>query len=127
VADGTPLEQEAIASAKATSEEASVRRRQLISGLSWGMLFQGLEVVVSFAAMLILVRVIAPSDYGRAAATTGVLGILAIFNAHLFLGHALQLPESETPDWSLHWSAAFYLQLTLFLLCHLIAGICWLV
>jgi O-antigen/teichoic acid export membrane protein len=126
LADGTPLEREATAAAVAESEAVAERHRLMVRGLQWGVLFQAVEVVISFGAMLILVRVIPPGDYGRAAAVVGVLGILAIFNTHLFIGHALQLPEGETPDWSLHWAMAFYLQLALFLICHAIAGICWL-
>jgi O-antigen/teichoic acid export membrane protein len=90
-------------------------------------LFQALEVVGSFAAMLVLVRILPPVDYGRAAATTGVLAMLGILNAHLFIGHALQLPDGETPDWSQHWAFAFYLQAALSLVCHGVAAVCWLI
>jgi O-antigen/teichoic acid export membrane protein len=125
LADGTPLEEQARADAGGGA--AGDRRRLMISGLTWGFMFQALEVGLSFGAMLVLVRVLPPVDYGRAAATAGVLGMLAIFNAHLFISHALQLPDEETPDWSQHWAFAFYIQGTLSLVCHAAAGVCWIV
>jgi O-antigen/teichoic acid export membrane protein len=125
LADGTPLD--AQPGEEARSAAATDRRRLIISGLTWGVMFQALEVVVSFGAMLVLVRILSPVDYGRAAATTGVVAMLGIFNAHLFIGHALQLPDNETPDWSQHWTFAFYIQTTLFAVCHGIAGVCWLI
>ncbi len=125
LADGTPLDAQPRDDAR--SAAATDRRRLIVSGLTWGVMFQALEVVVSFGAMLVLVRILSPVDYGRAAATTGVVAMLGIFNAHLFISHALQLPDDETPDWSQHWTFAFYLQGTLSVACHLIAGVCWLI
>src|SRR3954447_16162323 len=84
LADGTPLDEQA------GPDGAAERRSAIVSGLTWGVLFQAFEVAVSFAAMLVLVRVLPPVDYGRAAATAGVVGLLGILNAHLFIGHALQ-------------------------------------
>lgn len=125
LADGTLLDEQAQEDARA--EHAIDRRRAIVSGLTWGVLFQALEVAVSFAAMLVLVRILPPVDYGRAAATAGVVALLGILNAHLFIGHALQLPDGETPDWSQHWAFAFYLQAALSLVCHGVAAACWLV
>jgi O-antigen/teichoic acid export membrane protein len=125
LADGTPLEEEAVAAAAAQSDAVAERHRLMVVGLQWGVLFQVVEAILGFGAMLVLVRVIPPGDYGRAAAVVGVLGILGILNTHLFMAHALQLSDDETPNWSLHWAMGFYLQLALFLLCHAIAGMCW--
>ena len=101
LADGTSLDAQPADDAR--SPAAIDRRRLIVSGLTWGVMFQALEVVVSFGAMLVLVRILSPVDYGRAAATTGVVAMLGIFNAHLFISHALQLPDNETPNWSQHW------------------------
>ena len=101
------------------------RRARLIAGLTWNVVYSAFEVIFSLGAMLLLVRIIPPRDYGRAAVVVGVLGTLNVFNAHVFVEAALQLPEGETPDWSLHWTFAFYLQVALALVCHLIAALCW--
>src|SRR5438093_969124 len=45
--DGTPLEEVGIAAGVDIE-----RRRLLVNGLTWGMLFQAIEMAVSFAAML---------------------------------------------------------------------------
>jgi len=103
------------------------RRRLLIQGLTWSAIFQVFDVIFSFAAMLVLVRIIPPGEYGRVAAVVGVLGLVNLFNAHLFYQHALQLPEDEEPDWDLHWTWGFYIQLAQALFCHALAGVCWFV
>lgn len=105
----------------------AARRRLLIQGITWSAAYQIFDVVLSFGSMLVLVRIVPPGDYGRAAAVVGVLGLLNLFNAHFFFEHALQLPDSEEPDWDLHWTAGFYIQTALSLIGHGIAGLCWLV
>jgi len=102
-------------------------RRLLIRGLTWSAAFQVFDVIVSFAAMLVLVRIIPPGDYGRVAAVLGVLGFVNLFNANQFYQHALQLPEHDEPDWHLHWTCGFYIQVAQSLLCHALAGLCWFV
>jgi O-antigen/teichoic acid export membrane protein len=104
---------------------ADDRRQRLIAGLTWNVVYQAIEVALSFGAMLLLVRIIAPRDYGRAAAVVGILAMLNTLNAHMFYEQALQLPEGETPDWSLHWTFGFYLQTAMSIVCHLVAGVCW--
>src|SRR5438309_1443450 len=99
------------------------RRRLLIQGLTWSAVFQVFDVIFSFAAMLVLVRIIPPGDYGRVAAVLGVLGFVNLFNAGLFYEHALQLPEHDEPDWNLHWTWGFYIQLAQALFCHALAGL----
>ena len=96
-------------------------RRLLIRGLTWSAAFQVFDVIVSFAAMLVLVRIIPPGDYGRVAAVLGVLGFVNLFNANQFYQHALQLPEHDEPDWHLHWTCGFYIQVAQSLLCHALA------
>jgi lipopolysaccharide exporter len=103
------------------------RRARLIAGLSWNVLYQALEVVLGFGAMLLLVRIIPARDYGRAAIVVGILTTMRTLSAHLFFEAALQLPEGETPDWSLHWTFGFYMQAAMAILCQAVAGVCWLV
>ncbi len=103
------------------------RRRLLIQGLTWSAVFQVFDVIFSFASMLVLVRLIPPRDYGRVATVGGVLGFVNLFNAHVFFEHALQLPDHDEPDWNLHWTCGFYIQLAQALFCHGLAGLCWFV
>jgi O-antigen/teichoic acid export membrane protein len=102
-------------------------RRLLIQGLTWSAVLQVFDVIVSFASMLVLVRIIPAGDYGRVAAVLGVLGFVNLFNASQFYQHALQLPEHDDPDWNLHWTCGFYIQLAESLFCHALAGVCWFV
>jgi O-antigen/teichoic acid export membrane protein len=125
LADGTPLGEAPPQPAR--RDEEVDRRGAIVSGLTWGVMFQAIEVAMAFAAMLVLVRILPPVDYGRAATTAAVVGMLGILNAHLFIGHALQLPDGETPDWSQHFAFAFYLQAGLALICNGAAGVCWLI
>jgi O-antigen/teichoic acid export membrane protein len=101
------------------------RRTLLLRGITWSAAFQVLEVILSFGAMLVLVRIIPVGDYGRAAAVVGILGFLNLFNVHLFFEHAIQLPDDREPDWNLHWTYGFYLQTSLAMVCHAVAGLCW--
>ena len=107
--------------------EPGGRRRLLIHGLTWSAAFQVFDVILSFASMLVLVRIIPPRDYGQVAAVVGMLGLVNLFNVHLFFEHALQLPDHDEPDWNLHWTCGFYIQLAQALFCHAVAGLCWFV
>src|ERR1700687_1082756 len=101
------------------------RRTLLLRGITWTPAFQLLEMILSFGSMLVLVRIIPVGDYGRAAAVVGVLGFLDLFHVHLFFEHALQLTGDREPDWNLHWPHGFYLQTSLAMVCHAVAGLCW--
>jgi O-antigen/teichoic acid export membrane protein len=105
---------------------AAGRRKLIVQGITWTAAYQLLEVVVAFASMLVLVRILDARDYGRAAAVVAILFFLNSFNVHLFLEHALQLPDEQEPDWQVHWTYAFYIQIGLSVVGHVIAGLCWL-
>jgi O-antigen/teichoic acid export membrane protein len=74
--------------------------------------------------MLLLVRVIPPSEYGRAGAVVGLLSVLNAFNCSGFMRAALQSTEDVEPNWSQHWSAGLYIQIALSLGCHALASLC---
>jgi PST family polysaccharide transporter len=76
--------------------------------------------------MMILVRIIPPAEYGRFGAALGLLALLNSFNFVGFVAQALQLPDGQEPDWSLHWSAGLYIQMSLMVVCHGLAALCWL-
>jgi teichuronic acid exporter len=84
-------------------------------------------VGANFLSMIVLVRLLPPAEYGRAAAATGVLALINCFNCSYFIAQALQLHEGEEPDWDAHWNAGFYIQIALFVLCNLVATGCWFV
>jgi O-antigen/teichoic acid export membrane protein len=110
------------------SSLSPARDRQLVKrGLKWTVASQAFDVVASFGAMLVLVRLLGPAEYGRAAVVVGILGLLNTFSAASFLAAALQLPDDAEPDWQLHWTFAFYVQSALFVICLVVAGGCWLI
>ena len=102
-------------------------RRHVAHGLAWNTIYQVFQTVLSFGAMLVLVRVIPPAEYGRATAAVSWLLLMCSFGCAQFMNHALQLPKDVEPDWSLHWSAGFYIQGALFAISQIVAGGCWLV
>jgi O-antigen/teichoic acid export membrane protein len=77
----------------------SSTRTRLVQGLVTGVMHEAFIVIVSFGAMLVLVRLLTPRDYGEAAAVFGVLALLRAFNGALFVEHALQHDKDDEPDW----------------------------
>ncbi len=106
--------------------DAQSRKRLIAHGVFWNSAFQVFVVAVSFGSMLVLVRVIPPSEFGRATAATGILALINCFNCSYFITQAVQLREGEQPDWRAHWRAGFYIQMALTLVCNLVAGVAWL-
>lgn len=101
------------------------RRTVIAHGITWTSLFQVFLAGANLVSMLVLVRLLSPSELGRAPAATGVLGQINCFNCSYCITQALQLREGEEPDWDSHWSAGFYIQLTLFIVCNGVAAISW--
>ncbi len=104
----------------------SARRAVVSRGVTWNLISEVAQIVFNFAAMLLLVRIIPPAEYGKATAATSVLVLLTAFSAAGLLSHVLQLHDGEDPDWTLHWHAALVIQGSLFLVANLIAGVYWL-
>lgn len=97
----------------------------LVRGISSNLVYQAFQTVLNFAAMLVLVRVIAPAEYGRWGAVVGLLTLLNTFNCGVFMAHSLQLSEDMEPNWSIHWWAGLHIQGILCILCNVVAVICW--
>lgn len=108
------------------SAPALSRRQLLARGIAWNTWYHLFGTAVALGAMMILVRIIPPAEYGRFGAALGLLALLNSFNFVGFVAQALQLPDGQEPDWSLHWSAGLYIQTSLMLVCHGLAGLCWL-
>jgi O-antigen/teichoic acid export membrane protein len=98
----------------------------VVHGITWCTMYHIFQSVVSFLVMIFLVRIIPPTEYGRVSAMLGFLTFLNSFNSSVFMSQALQLPDGVEPDWSLHWSAGFYIHIVLGGACQALAGICWL-
>jgi len=108
-------------------EPVGSRRRSLIArGVVWTGAYQIFEAGLAVGAMLVLVRLIPPAEYGRFGAVLGFLTLVNSFSSGVFTIQALQLADGRAPDWSLHWSAGLYIQSLLTLICHAFAGLCWL-
>jgi O-antigen/teichoic acid export membrane protein len=86
-------------------------------GLAWNAGYQVFASLVQFAAMLFVVRIIPPEEYGHWVVALGLLQLLNAVNVATFVAHALQQPTGEEPDWTLHWQFGNLLQLGLFLIC----------
>jgi O-antigen/teichoic acid export membrane protein len=123
----TPPTPDQTADTNEASSVAPIETRSLITrGLVWNSAFQIFLVGISFVSMLVLVRLVSPAEYGRAAAVTGILALINCLNCGAFIAQALQLPSNETPDWSAHWRAGFCIQTLLCLLCNAVGGLAWL-
>jgi O-antigen/teichoic acid export membrane protein len=104
--------------------DPGARRKLVMQGLTWSVIYKIVETSASFVAMLVLAHLVAPAEYGRAAAAVGLLMFVNSFGAHLVIGHALQLSDREEPDWSMYWSLAGCFQIPVFIGCQLLALLC---
>ncbi len=91
-------------------------------GVLWNGLYQVFSIGVQLASMLLLVRLISPADYGRWGVMLGVLQLINAFSCATFMAQALQLPEGEEPDWTLHWHCGLWIQVGLAATCGCLAG-----
>lgn len=85
-------------------------RLAVLRGVAWNGAYQLFSIIVQFSAMLVMVRWIAPADFGRVAVVVGILQLLNTFGCASFMSHALQLPAGEEPDWTLHWHCGLWIQ-----------------
>lgn len=85
-------------------------RARIVRGLAGGLLYEALAVVLSMAAMVVLVRLLTPSDYGQAAAAAGILGLIGAFRGAMFAEHAIQHAGEADPDWDACFAIAGIVQ-----------------
>ncbi len=100
-------------------------RQTFLAGLRWTVVYRLVSVGINFVMMMVLVRVLGPEAYGQAGVVSGFLAVLNVFCVAGFMRQALQLPDGMEPDWSLHFTAGFHIQLTASIVGHLAAGVCW--
>lgn len=73
--------------------------------LVWAGGVQIVRDVAQFAAMLVLVRLLSPEQYGAMALAQAILGIATLFAAGAFVPHALQARDPDAIDWQSHFTA----------------------
>src|SRR6266446_1812953 len=93
------------------------------SSLLWGGGFTILRDVVQLVSMLILVRLLAPADYGRMALARTIVELLAVGSFGTLVTHALQSRNPAEIDWQAHFTAAVVINSVLALLT---LGLAWL-
>ena len=71
---------------------------------------------VQFATMLVLVRLLSPTDYGSMALAQTVVGLLSVVSFGTLVMHALQLRDPDDVDWQGHFTAALAVNFVLFVL-----------
>ena len=72
--------------------------------------------------MLVLVRLLSPSDYGRMALAQTILAFVSVLSFKTFAPHAMQLRDPNDVDWQSHFTAASLINAAAFLLLLLVAG-----
>lgn len=76
------------------------------SAVMWGGGFTMARDVIQFANMLVMVRLLAPEDYGAVALAQSIIGLLSVFSFASFVSHALQMRDPADVDWQAHFTAA---------------------
>jgi O-antigen/teichoic acid export membrane protein len=71
--------------------------------------------------MIIMVRLLSPEDYGRAALAQSIVGFISVFSFGTFISHALQARSPESVDWQAHFSSGLFINLALFVITAVIA------
>jgi O-antigen/teichoic acid export membrane protein len=92
-------------------------RATVLRGVAWNAGYQAVASVIQFAAMLVVVRIVPPEEYGLWAVSIGILQLLNTVNIASFVSQALQLRHGDEPDWTLHWHVGNVLQAGLCVLC----------
>jgi PST family polysaccharide transporter len=93
------------------------------TSLLWGGGFTIFKDVVQLVGMLILIRLLAPADYGRAALARTIVDLLAVVSFGTFATHTLQTREPAEIDWQAHFTAGAVINSAL---AFLTLGLAWL-
>ncbi len=96
-------------------------RAKASEALLWGTGFRIVRDVLQFALMLVLVRILAPADYGRYGLLSSVLGFLGLFAAKNFFGYFLQVRNDSALHLQDHFTAGAAIQGALFLVANVLA------
>jgi O-antigen/teichoic acid export membrane protein len=75
------------------------------ASLGWAGGFMLLRDVLRFVTMLVLVRLLQPSDYGTVALAESIVALLSVVSFNTFVSHALQARDPVDIDWQAHFTA----------------------
>ena len=89
----------------------------------WNTGFNFFRDILQFLVMLVLVRLISPSSYGKFALVTSIMTFIHVFSFNTFIQHVLQVRDDSKVNYQLHFSFGLVLQILLFLLTNIIAFI----
>lgn len=84
------------------------------ASLLWGGGFHLIRDVAQFAAMLVMVRLLTPEDYGSAALAQAIVGLISVISFGTLVLHVLQFRDPDQVDWQAHFTAAVVINTTLF-------------
>lgn len=76
------------------------------SALAWAGGVQLFQDIAQFLAMLLLVRLLSPAQYGSMALAQSVVSVFTLFGPSTFVGHALQARDPAAIDWQSHYTAS---------------------
>jgi O-antigen/teichoic acid export membrane protein len=96
--------------------------RSARSALAWAGGVQAFQDLAQFGAMLVLVRLLSPSEYGAMALAQAILAVVTLFGPGTFVGHALQSREPASVDWQSHYTASLAVSCLLALALLVLAG-----
>ena len=82
----------------------------------WNLGYTAVRDVVQFAAMLILVRLLAPDDFGRFGLASAILGFMFVFSARSLLEYAIVERSDERVYWQDWFALGARIELGLFVM-----------
>ncbi len=91
------------------------------SGLLWNGGFRLLQITVQFCLTLVLVRLLAPEDYGIYAVTAGIIGFLNVISFDNFIAYILQVRNDDDVHAQDHFTAGIVIQIFIFFVSNLVA------
>jgi O-antigen/teichoic acid export membrane protein len=95
------------------------------SALVWSAGFTILRDALQFLGMVILVRLLSPADYGRAAFALAVLGVVSALSFKSVIIHALQFRNPAEIDWQSQFTAGMIINAGAALMMALISAALW--
>lgn len=105
------ISEETIATAqlKATLSLGTSARRALV----WGAGFNIIRDLLQFVGTIVLVRLLTPYDYGRAALALTVFSLVSAVSFKSVILHALQIRNPADIDWQSHFTGGFMINVAM--------------
>ena len=110
---------------RAVPDKRSGLAGKVRSAVIWNVGFNLFRDLAQFVTMLVLVRLLAPVNYGEFGMTTSIIGFFSVFGFGVFIGHSLQVQEDDQTRYQEHFTVGGVLQGALFLLTNLFATALW--